>query len=374
MVQIVNASEEEFIHYIDCNKSNLYVWGTGVMLQICFYNMLLTHHLQKNVVSFTESDQYKVGKFLYWGDDKIPIVDFQMMIEKISGDKNAFIVIACSYYYEILCKLDKEKDLNNVKCLLLPMLYLENKKKDQISLESPKKLIPKKIHYCWFGGNPLPEKNLKCIESWKKQCPDYEIIRWDETNTDICMSAWVKRAYTDRQWAYVSDYVRAWVLYQYGGYYFDTDVELIKNLDDLSGMTSFGCFEKWPVINTGGGCGSVPSFWLWKEIMDLKNEIINSSADGVLPAASGYYDTLPLIKKGMKVNGRLQTIQGFTCLPFEYFQPVDYISRRKEMTSNTYGIHYFNWSWADNTMQKGNPSKVDYYAASLKRAKRISSL
>lgn len=374
MVQIINASEEEFIHYVESHKSNLYVWGTGVMFQICFCNMLSSYHLLKKIVSCVESDESKVGKFLSWEDENFPIISFQIMVEKILNDENAFIVIACSYYYEILHRLDCESALNNVKCLILPMLYLEHLNRGQkMSIDDPIS-IPRKIHYCWFGGEPLSQKSLDCIESWKKQCPDYEIIRWDESNIDFHMSVWVENAYKNKQWAYISDYVRAWVLYQYGGYYFDTDVELIRNLDDFSQIGAFGCFEKWPVINTGGGCGSIPSFWLWKEIMELKDEVGNNLDNVTIPTASGYYDTVPLIRRGMQVNGELQVVDGFTCLPFDYFQPVDYVSKRKEVTSNTYGIHYFNWSWSDRTMQRGNPKQKDYYAMSLKRAKKILDL
>ena len=93
--------------------------------------------------------------------------------------------------------------------------------------------IPKIIHYCWFGGNPLPELAQKCIESWKKYCPDYEIKRWDETNFDLDCCDYVREAYQEKKWAFVSDYARFKILYEYGGVYFDTDVELIKPIDDI---------------------------------------------------------------------------------------------------------------------------------------------
>ena len=93
--------------------------------------------------------------------------------------------------------------------------------------------IPKKIHYCWFGRNEIPEKTLRCIESWKKYCPDYEIIQWNEDNYDINKIPYMKDAYKEKKWAFVSDYARLDVIYQYGGIYLDTDVELVNSLDDL---------------------------------------------------------------------------------------------------------------------------------------------
>ena len=100
-------------------------------------------------------------------------------------------------------------------------------------------MIPKIIHYCWFGGNPLPESTVRYIESWKKYCPDYEIQRWDESNFDIGFCDYVKEAYKARRWAFVSDVARVWVLANYGGVYFDTDVELLKPIEPLMQYSGF---------------------------------------------------------------------------------------------------------------------------------------
>ena len=105
-----------------------------------------------------------------------------------------------------------------------------------------KKVIPKIIHYCWFGGNELSELAKKCISSWRKYCPDYEIIEWNESNFDINLCQYVREAYKEKKWAFVSDYARFWILYNFGGIYMDTDVELIKSIDDLVEYGSYmGC-------------------------------------------------------------------------------------------------------------------------------------
>ena len=96
-----------------------------------------------------------------------------------------------------------------------------------------KKVIPKIIHYCWFGGNELSELAKKCISSWRKYCPDYEIIEWNESNFDINLCQYVREAYKEKKWAFVSDYARFWILYNFGGIYMDTDVELITSIDGL---------------------------------------------------------------------------------------------------------------------------------------------
>lgn len=117
-------------------------------------------------------------------------------------------------------------------------------------------MIPKKIHYCWFGRNPLPELAVRCIESWKKYCPDYEIIEWNEDNYDINKISYVKEAYQARKWAFVTDYVRLDVVNQYGGIYLDTDVELLKSLDPLLKYKSFFGMEEGKFIATGLGFGA----------------------------------------------------------------------------------------------------------------------
>ena len=105
-------------------------------------------------------------------------------------------------------------------------------------------MIPKVIHYCWFGGNEMSALEKKCIESWKTQCPDYEIIRWDETNYDVTKNLYMQQAYAAKKWAFVSDYARLDILYQHGGFYLDTDVELLQSLDALRTHAAFagiGC-------------------------------------------------------------------------------------------------------------------------------------
>jgi hypothetical protein len=372
MVKIIKGTESDILSYIKQYQKKIYVWGVGVMFQVCFGDLLFRNGMIGQVVGCIDSDSGKIGKYVQIGDKKISIISFEQMIESVSGDRSVVIVVACSYYYEILGKLDGEKNLDGIDCILLPMVYLENLDLDANgNLDVYKKhhhKIPRVIHYCWFGKGKLSEENIRCIESWKKMCPGYEIKRWDESNIDINISPWMKKAYEDRQWAYVSDYARAWILYNFGGYYFDVDVELIKNLDTLSELEAFSSFEKWPVISTGGGCGSLERFWLWKEIMDLKDNVCEKQVVGIIPKASGYYDTVPLIKHGMKLNGGLQCVDGFVSLPFEYFQPFDYVTKKILVTKNTYGIHHFNWSWADNSMNDGNPQGLSYYSMSLERA------
>ena len=144
-------------------------------------------------------------------------------------------------------------------------------------------MIPKVIHYCWFGRNPLPPLAIKCIESWKKYLPDYEIREWNEDNFDVNIVPYTQEAYQVKKYAFVSDYARFWILYKYGGIYFDTDVEVIKPLDDIIARGPFmGCEREgvattdsiFPIginlgVNPGLGLGAIPNIELYKEILDM---------------------------------------------------------------------------------------------------------
>ena len=136
-------------------------------------------------------------------------------------------------------------------------------------------MIPKIIHYCWFGGNPLPELAQKCIESWRTYCPDYEIKRWDETNFDVNCCDYVRKAYEVKMWAFVSDYARFKILYENGGVYFDTDVELIKPIDDLLAKGSFMGLEESDKVFVAPGLGLAANPGL-----DLTEELLDSDAQG----------------------------------------------------------------------------------------------
>lgn len=131
--------------------------------------------------------------------------------------------------------------------------------------------IPKIIHYCWFGNNKKPECILKCIESWKKFCPDYEIKEWNESNFDVNMFNYTKEAYEVKKWAFVSDVARLWIIYEYGGIYMDTDVEILNNIDYLLNNECFLFFQSERHIATGLGFGAVKNNKIIKAMLDDYN-------------------------------------------------------------------------------------------------------
>lgn len=207
-------------------------------------------------------------------------------------------------------------------------------------------MIPKKIHYCWFGGNELPELAKKCIESWKKFCPDYEIIEWNEKNFDININQYVREAYENKKWAFVSDVARLYALYNEGGIYMDTDVEVIKELDDFLNEEAFSGFEAIDRVPTGiMACTKHNK--LFKKFLEYYDDKAFVK-DGKLNMTTNVeIITAELEKNGLKKNNTKQTIDGFTLYPCEYFCPLDYETQELQKTINTYTIHWFNGSWKD---------------------------
>ncbi|MGE7614591.1 glycosyltransferase family 32 protein [Paenibacillus sp. NPDC101420] len=213
-------------------------------------------------------------------------------------------------------------------------------------------MIPKKIHYCWFGGNPLPLLAIKCIESWRKHCPDYEIIEWNETNFDIDSNEYVKQAYEAKKYAFVSDYVRLSALYHCGGIYMDTDVEVIKPLDEFLEDEAFSGFETPATVSTAiMGCKQHDPFF----------EILLSYYNGrKFIKSDGSYDlttnvtviTSYCVQNGLKLNNTHQTKNGFTMYPQKYFCPKDHVSGSIELRTETYTIHHFAGSWVSSSAKR----------------------
>lgn len=206
-------------------------------------------------------------------------------------------------------------------------------------------MIPKVIHYCWFGRGQMPKLALKCIESWKKYCPDYEIKEWNEDNFDLDMYPYVREAYDTRKFAFVTDVVRLYALYHEGGIYMDTDVEVIKPLDSLLAYDAVSGFESDTQIPTGL-MASRDGHPLFKELLDEYNGIHFVRPNGTLDTTTNVIRISNTCRKyGLRLDNTLQTVRGFTLLPKEYLCPIEHEGHKLHLTENTLCIHHFAGSW-----------------------------
>lgn len=209
-------------------------------------------------------------------------------------------------------------------------------------------MIPKKIHYCWFGGKPLPNSVKKCIKSWKKFCPDYEIIEWNESNYDVNKIPFIQQAYQAKKYAFVSDYARLDIIYSEGGIYLDTDVELLKNLDPLLVNQCFLAMELPGLVATGLGFGAQKGHWFLKENMDFYHNI-DFDANNIITCVN---ITTDLLKKyDLTLANSKQTLKDIVIFPTEYFCPMNYQTKEIKITEKTYSIHHYDASWQSNTMK-----------------------
>ena len=209
------------------------------------------------------------------------------------------------------------------------------------------KLIPKKIHYCWFGKKEKPELVKTCIESWKIKLSEYEIIEWNEDNFDINSNIFVKEAYECGKYAFVSDYVRVYVLYKYGGIYLDTDVEVCREFsEEILRNDSFWGFEEKNFIATST-IGACKGNELIRRFLELYKERNFLKEDGNMNILTNVFMVSNIVKEfGIRLNGSYQRVEGIaTIYPQEYFSPYDYINCYSKGTKNTYTIHYYYKSW-----------------------------
>lgn len=208
-------------------------------------------------------------------------------------------------------------------------------------------MIPRVIHYCWFGNNPKPEAVEKCIASWKKYCPSYKIIEWNESNYDIKSNPYVCEAYEAKKWAFVSDFARVDIIYHNGGIYLDTDVELLKPFDPLLQEKCFFGTEPSGFVATGVGFGAEKG----NETLGL---LLSEYHGAHFKLGEGFYDlqpcpyrnTKPLLELGYSFSeDTVWRSSNCVVYPPEFFCPINNGTGEIRITDNTYSIHHYSALW-----------------------------
>ena len=206
-------------------------------------------------------------------------------------------------------------------------------------------MIPKVIHYCWFGGKPLPMEVERCIRSWKKFCPDYEIRQWNESNYDVRKHPFMEAAFEAGCWAFVSDYARLDIIYNYGGIYLDTDVELLKDLQPLLELEChFGMQQDRNLIATGLGFGAVKGNGAVKKMLEYYDDL-TFSAEQKVQLACPQLNSAALAASGFVREDRLQVVEGAHIFPCTYFDPLSPGRTRNLIGKDTVTIHHYSASW-----------------------------
>ena len=213
-------------------------------------------------------------------------------------------------------------------------------------------MIPKVIHYCWFGGRPLPGKARRCIASWEKYFPGYEIRRWDESTFDVQAVPYTSEAYRHKKYAFVSDYARFQILYRYGGIYFDTDVRVIRPMDDILARGAFMGIEKSACslgVNPGLGMASEAGTEVYGAILDYYRGLHFIDENGSQQLTTVVAHTSEVLSRfGFVPQDRIQHLGGITLYPNDWFNPLDDATGRITVTENTRSIHLYAKTWVEN--------------------------
>lgn len=339
-----NCSVLEFAEKIKLNK--FFCFGASEMPEeMCEH--YIRYHFEHYIDFFVDNDPKKWGEKKLVCGREILIISPDMLLKEYSvGD---ILLITSRFYVDIYEQLQKEKKLQGASCYIWPLIAPQYPSDDFLTqkilqMEEKKQQIPKVLHYFWFGKAELPKLEQRCIKSWREKCPDYEIRRWDESNYDVSKNKYMQQAYEAKKWGFVPDYARLDIIYQYGGIYLDTDVEILKCLDPLLNLSAFAGFESKKLVAMGLGFGAGKGHPFIKRLMKDYEERKFLREDNIFDlTASPFIQTETFQKYGLKLNNKIQKVMDVTVLPAECLNP-DY-HMIPHITKNTFTIHHFSGSW-----------------------------
>lgn len=355
---IRNGTVAEFVESVASKK--LFVYGAGKNANEFFskYQMELAGvdicAVIDNNLSERQNDVSLCGRVL-------PVISEGEFSNLELNESKTVILLTIGDFWDVLASLENNPALSSLNCYIYPLIRFEENEKGifdvRIPLESFKMsgefLIPKIIHYCWFGHMEMPALSRKCIESWKKFCPDFEIRLWNEYNYDVTKNPYMLAAYRDRKWAYVSDYARIDVINEYGGVYLDTDVEILRPLDILLREKAFAGFESEAYVAFGLGFGAMADNPILCDLLKLY---------AVLPWDGGrvacpIYQTNVLEKHGLIRQNSFQRMEDMTILPVRYLSPKSVNSGRIHYFPDSFAIHHYAASWVSDNVRRWNQLK-----------------
>lgn len=336
----------------DTENKKLVLWGAGKLVP--YY--IRTFCKERNIIAIIDKDENLHGKSLLVDGIRYPIISDKEFLKQLRKNVDlqsdvAIFITPMSYAGEIMKHIEGIADFDNMNCYV-GALMREFCERSKFEFSKGEEKIPRKLHYCWFGKNEIPDRLKRYMESWHKFCPDFEIIRWDETNYDISKNNYMREAYECEKWGFVPDYARLDIIYREGGVYLDTDVELLAPLDKVLKDEMFCGFSCNFQIGFGVGFGAVREHPLIKELRDYYDGCSFYEKNGEINLKTCYEYQHPVLEKfGFHLENSYQKKEGVVVYPSEVFAP-EMGFGIKNYTENTIAVHRSEYSWASKEERK----------------------
>ncbi len=368
VVRLRNMPLPAFVEYI--RDKELICFGAGELL----HKVCKLVRLEPYVKVVVDNDPNKQGKTLTCEGQSFCVLPWNVMSELSFSLEKTVVLISAGIsgagreLYESLLNQGVPDEL---ECFFLSFIFAEPESNEIIGHPldfrlTQKPLIPKYIHYCWFGKAEIPEEQQRFIAGWKDKCPDFEIIRWDESNYDVKKNPYMRKAYEEGRWGFVPDYARKDIIYQYGGIYLDTDVEVIRNLEELLYQKGFAGVQMDKRINLGLGFGGIPGLDIMVEMCDVYKKTEFDFSDGMKMKVGPDYETEVMKEHGYDDGKELQTVVDLTIYPAEVMSGTLPFSGKPLITDNTFCVHHYAGSWTIGKRKENNLKMANFYREVMK--------
>ena len=359
-MKFLNSDIYSFLEFSKDKEVVAFGAGKGLHNFLLEFNELNVESIIQYVV---DNDKSKIGKMITLVNETRIITSLENVIKM----NNLVILISCVDICSIFEQLNTISVLKDVVCFSTIYIRSEtNLYKDKIRVYpntfriTSDMRIPKIIHYCWFGKKPIPKKNMEWIDGWKRKCPDYEIIQWNENNYDVTKNQYMYDAYKEKKWGFVPDYARLDLIYNYGGIYLDTDVEIIRKFDELLYEEIFFGVDCSHKISLGLGFGASKKNEIIQKLRDYYDKVSFYDDKGRISNVSA-----PSLQEkcfeelGFKKNGEYQRIGNIAVFPERVMAAKCNLTGRTSISENTFSIHHYDASWVDgDILNKLNNNKI----------------
>lgn len=323
------------------------LFGIGDYFEL-YMKEIIPEEIQKSITYAVDNNRY--DSVLQIADREVSVYAPSKLLEE---SKCVILISSGNYMYEMYEQLHAMHLSDEISCYIFPLIMVNSAGKQDIrikeQIEKTAPQIPKVIHSFWFSGDKKPEAYQKCIDSWERICPDYEIHEWNMNNYDYTKHPFMEKAIQERKWAFASDYARLDVVYHQGGIYMDMDVELLHSLDSLLGCEAFFTFDTQNDIDLGTFAAKKNNP-LIRELLKLYDNAAFSSEMKIMNKLCQPRYIRPVLRKaGLVLNGDMQLIDGMIFLPRTYLVPQDsVVYELTAMSEETLAVHRYNAGWKND--------------------------